>query len=119
MNERSAWRCWIGQTWSGRGRRLYIMRDDFSRPSPGSGCTVQIANGFTFVEHPEGDCFDASLDGIPNADQLIQAILDKAWESGFRPSGFSDVKNETSAIKAHLKDMRVLAFHKIGAKLVD
>lgn len=112
------WRCWIGQTWGGAGRRLFIMRDDFTRRGP-SGCvTVEVATGFTFNEHEEGDVFDP-MDGIANADQLIQVILDKAWEAGFRPSGFSDVKNETTAIKAHLQDMRSLAFHKIGATLKD
>jgi hypothetical protein len=42
--------------------------------------------------------------------------MDRAWEAGFRPAGFSDVKNETAAIKGHLEDMRAIAFHKIGIK---
>lgn len=42
--------------------------------------------------------------------EIAQAILDSAWEAGLRPSGFTDVQNETAALKYHLEDMRSLVF---------
>lgn len=48
----------------------------------------------------------ASVDGTV----FLQTILDHAWSVGMRPVGFLDVKNEMSAVKSHLHDMRALVF---------
>lgn len=48
--------------------------------------------------------------------EIAQAILDAAWDAGLRPNGFSDVKNETVAIRAHLNDMRCITFAKLNIK---
>lgn len=77
---------------------------------------IKVATGFEWVNRAEGDMFDPQ-DGIGASGDLIQAIMDRAWEEGFRPSGYSDVKNETAAIREHLKDMRSIAFHKLGVKI--
>lgn len=45
-----------------------------------------------------------------NTKEFCQAIMDEAWNEGMRPTGFTDVKNETTAIKYHLEDMRKLVF---------
>lgn len=74
---------------------------------------VDVLADFKWTEYAEGDLFDPQA-GIGDADQLIQSIVDRAWESSFRPAGFSDVKNETTAIRAHLDDVRTIAFHKLG-----
>lgn len=42
--------------------------------------------------------------------EFCQAIMDAAWEEGIRPKGFRDIKNETTALKSHLDDMRRLVF---------
>jgi hypothetical protein len=47
---------------------------------------------------------------------LVQKIIDVAWEHGFRPTGYGDMKNETAAVRAHLEDMRAIAFKKIGVE---
>lgn len=47
--------------------------------------------------------------GIDNK-TIIQSIMDAAWEEGMRPIGFRDIKNETTALKNHLNDMRRLVF---------
>jgi len=46
---------------------------------------------------------------------FLQAALDAAWELGMRPAGFNDTRESMAATKAHLEDMRALAFHKTGA----
>lgn len=48
------------------------------------------------------------------ASEFAQAILDAAWEVGMRPKGFTDIQNETTAIKEHLGDMRRLVFAHIN-----
>jgi hypothetical protein len=42
--------------------------------------------------------------------------MDRAWDAGFRPRGFSDIQNETAAIRGHLDDMRTIAFHQLKIK---
>lgn len=107
------WHAWVQRNW-GPGHRLFLSRSDLSRRGPGGhGCVVSIVNGFTFTETEEGLGADP-LEGIGNAGEIVQAILDAAWEAGFRPRGFSDVKNETTALRGHLEDMRALAFNSAG-----
>lgn len=98
-------RCWIGKGWGG-DHRLLVIQDH----APGK---VRVSSGFTWDEYDEGGLFDHQA-GIPAADSLIQSILDKAWDAGFRPAGFSDVKNETVALRDHLSDLRQIAFKKLG-----
>jgi len=40
---------------------------------------------------------------------FLQAMLDAAWEAGFRPKDFKDHTNEFTAVRYHLEDMRKLA----------
>lgn len=51
-----------------------------------------------------------------NQRDLLQAIVDGAWEAGFRPSGYGDIRESLAAIDAHLQDMRALAFHATGVQ---
>ena len=106
---RKGWRCRIMSDLGGNDRRLYLMRDDIVA---GIGRKIHIVDGFTTVEHEEGDCWTLA-DGIPGASELIQAILDAAWEGGMRPRGFSDIKNETAALREHLSDLKTIAFHQL------
>jgi len=46
---------------------------------------------------------------------FLRAAMNCAWELGLRPDGFNDTRESMKATKAHLDDMRALAFHKIGA----
>jgi hypothetical protein len=57
--------------------------------------------------------YQRPLNGPPLR-ELVQSIMDEAWANGFRPSGYGDVKEATAAVKEHLKDMRAVAFHKLG-----
>lgn len=76
-------------------------------------------DGMSFKEFPEGGHTEPldpyKIENAPPIREMLQAIVDAAWDEGFRPKGFSDVKNETTAIKNHLADMRALAFYKVGA----
>ena len=42
-------------------------------------------------------------------DELLQAIMDCAWQRGLRPKKFDPSAGELAAVKAHLEDMRKLA----------
>lgn len=46
--------------------------------------------------------------------ELLQALLDGAWESGLRPTGYGNVAEALRASDAHLQDMRAIAFGKLG-----
>lgn len=98
-------RTYIVQDWQG-GHRLILVQDQ-------SRGVVEVLAGFEWVTYQEGDQFDSGA-GIGRADALIQGIVNKAWDAGFRPAGYADVKNETTAIRAHLDDVRTIAFHKLG-----
>jgi hypothetical protein len=45
-----------------------------------------------------------------DGDDFLQTVLDHAWDIGMRPTGFGDTTREVSALRAHLEDMRHLAF---------
>lgn len=110
------YRAFISRAYGG-GHRLYVSWDDpdFTKRGPSGGRLCYVANGFEKTTCEEGDNFDYEH-GIRHADGLIQAIVNEAWERGFRPSGFSDVKNETTAIRSHLADMRAIVAKKVGVE---
>jgi hypothetical protein len=95
----------IVRDWRG-GHRLVLVQDHMRGE-------INVCVGFEWVTRGEGDMFD-SQDGIGNADELIQGIVNKAWDAGFRPVGFADVKNETTAMQRHLDDLRKIAFHHLS-----
>lgn len=76
------------------GRRFYLPEIKFVEVSP---------------HEPVKPFFTYTGEG-PQPTEILQAILDAAWEQGLRPTGFKDIKNETTAIKKHLDDMRRLVF---------
>lgn len=103
----SSQRVSLCKDWSG-GHRLVIIED-------AERGKINIASGFVWRTHDEGGIFDPQ-EGIAAADDLIQAIVDRAWDAGFRPNGISDVKNETAALREHLADMKAIAFHQLKLK---
>lgn len=90
------------------GHRLIVAEDSTSI----DGTTIRVADGFTWQEHPEGSMW-STTEGIKDSNGLVQSIIDAAWEAGFRPTGFTDVKNETAAIRDHLGDMRRIVFRQL------
>jgi hypothetical protein len=84
-------------------RRLLVMLD--RRPGQ-----VEVVTGFEFKTMPEGHMFTGD-EGIPDDGNLLQAVVDAAWEAGVRPTGYSDIKNETAALREHMNDLRTVAFH--------
>lgn len=99
-------RVYLHPAWVMDDYRLYIVRDVESGK-------IELATGFSWEARMEGDAFGAA-EGIGEASELVQKIMDAAWEKGFRPSGFTDIKNETAALRDHLGDLRQIAFHKLG-----
>lgn len=51
--------------------------------------------------------------GEDEVKDFLQAMLDAAWKSGLRPTGFEDHKNELTAVRYHLEDMRALAMSRL------
>ena len=99
-------RAYLRPNWHQDNYRLVIIQD-IDRGK------IRVASDFKWQEFEEGLAFEPD-EGIPAANDLVQAILNEAWRVGMRPHGFADVQNETTAIKAHLDDMRTVAFHKLG-----
>lgn len=78
----------------GPQHRMYIAWDDLNSPrGPNGGRAVHIVTGFTYSEHEEGDDYNVT-DGLRNADGLIQAIINAAWEKGFRPVGYMAARDK-------------------------
>ena len=100
-------RAYVVRDWQS-SHRLILVQDQ-------ARGKVDVLAGFEWVTYEEGDQFDPGA-GIRKADELIQGIVNAAWDAGFRPAGFADVKNETAAIRVHLDDVRTIAFHKLGIK---
>lgn len=48
-------------------------------------------------------------DNTGDVSGFLQAALQAAWDLGMRPQGFADHKNELTAVRYHLEDMRTLA----------
>lgn len=113
MEQASRYRAHIAPGIAWDSNRLFITRD--TNEYENGWRKTQVANGFTWTDHIEGDAW-FSADGIGRADELIQAIVNEAWRVGFRPTGFEDTKNETTAIKQHLADMKTIAFHQLKIK---
>lgn len=63
-------------------------------------------------EYAPGDLVDPTLAarwaGDTNRD-LLQAVVDAAYEAGIRPTA-ADVRGETNALRAHIADLKHVAF---------
>jgi len=51
-----------------------------------------------------------------DAGAFCEALAQAAWDSGWRPQGFADHKNELTATRAHLEDMRRIAMAAVKSK---
>ncbi len=76
----------------GTGRRRALMIDDKTVDVP-TGCPMPLAYP---PEHTR---------------ELVQAIMDAAWEVGMRPVGYEDERSSVKRIENHLEDMRRLVFN--------
>lgn len=59
-------------------------------------------------------CFE---NGMPGSRNLLQAVMDAAWEEGIRPTGWEGHELQLGALKSHLQDMRQIVAKKIGVEL--
>lgn len=74
----------------GRGRRIAIVRDvDGDRLEVVQAMTVKVIDRYTVVGDSDWTLSDLTL-GRQRVDQILQALLDHAWELGMRPKGFFD-----------------------------
>lgn len=76
---------------------------------------IAVITGFQTTQIEEGGYSEPipREAGFSHRD-LLQAIVTAAWEAGIRPAGYGDVRESITATKAHLDDMRKLAFKAHG-----
>lgn len=99
----------VMKDWTG-GHRLFVCADQWGTRAPsGHGLIVKVASDFVWSDKEEGAAWDPQ-DGIGKADDLIQSIMDRGWEAGFRPRQCQLDTNELTSTKYHLEDMRRLVF---------
>jgi len=77
--------------------------------------SILVITSFEMMALPDGA---RAPDEPPvyDGEGFLRAALNAAWEAGLRPDGFNDTREGMAATKAHLADMRAIAFHKIGAE---
>ena len=113
------WRCYVGRADYDTSVSLYLARyvDD------GNGTKREVVGPMRVAEisdvtpiQPEQifyRCDDGAFGRLGEIGEILQAIVDEAWKHGIRPTGVEiDNKSELSATKAHLADMRAIAFTK-------
>jgi hypothetical protein len=74
----------------------------------------RIAAPLTLVEKPDNLLIQESTISARLGEEFLRSALNCAWELGLRPDGFNDTRESMAATKAHLADMRALAFGKLG-----
>lgn len=99
-----AWRAFIDpQPWK-LTARLFLAREE-------------LGGKQSVVKPIETEVIERGLDVPPAVDldisevrSLCTAIAQAAWEQGWRPQAAQDHKNELTATRAHLEDMRRISF---------
>lgn len=71
----------------------------------------RVALPITFQKVPEATLTDPALElDMDSGHELLQSIVDQAWDMGIRPRYAKETTPELNALKYHLEDMRHLAF---------
>jgi hypothetical protein len=106
----SGWKCRVTDSLSRDGWELIVVN---KTPSGG----IEHVSGIT-VRHQSWPG-QAEAEGQPPIveREFLQAIMDGLWHGGFRPTGITDVRESTAALKDHLNDMRAIVGSKLGVKL--
>ena len=95
------------------GRRLDfgVLRASEQGPFPD-----MVLEPVAFTANDPASVYDARALTMPAGEgrAMLQAIVDSAWAAGIKPKGYADEARETGALRAHLEDMRALAFAKSG-----
>ncbi len=87
---------------------VLIIHDHF-------GDTMEIIR-FSYEQHNKSDLIqdptftDSRIDREDNV-SLFQALVDAAWENGYRPNGMKDLTETLRMKDAHLQDMRDISRH--------
>jgi len=108
------------------GYRMYVAKEGYGGRSVlmlGSSLTLKTLEPYSVVSDKEAFLDDAKFgyggsNDFPVQDYL-QAVVDAAWEVGIKPKQLEDQKNELSAIRYHLEDMRKIAGVDQAAELPD
>ncbi len=89
-------------------REVMIVRSNYDD-------TMEVVR-FSLEAHKKSDIIqeptftDSRIDREDNV-SLFQALVDAAWEHGYRPSGMRDMTETLRMKDAHLQDMREISRH--------
>lgn len=104
------------------GKYGVFFRDELYRMATDVGIVCreggkQWALRCEWQEFGRASIAEPSLSDDPEAvRQLLQAIVDAAYERGVKPSRMAVELQESKHMAAHLEDMRTLAFHAFKVK---
>jgi hypothetical protein len=76
------------------------------------GDSVWQAQPIVF-EHVEKPYYTMHEPTIRLNDETLQGLMNELWHAGFRPKDDIGGAGELGATKAHLKDMRAIAFNRL------
>lgn len=96
-----SWVTYIERGLCTRKTRLAILSDNLDG-------STDLVSPMSFQKVQEGVEIKPALEGSTETVlAIIQSIVDAAWEEGIKPRGLEDNRNELTATKAHLEDMKL------------
>lgn len=89
-----SWKCYIDRTLRSRSKEVFVIDE---------GGKYLSCVHFTQTNNPveETDIKPALAGSYESVDNILQAIVDAAWEDGIRPKGYEDHEGELKATKYH------------------
>lgn len=101
------WKVFIEHTpWNGDSHKLHMIHSFQGKRSAVTNFTLDEITSGQITPCAEIFPVEDKQDGVTS---LLQAMIDAAWEAGFRPRGHEDHNSELTATRYHLEDMRTLA----------
>lgn len=108
-----AWKAFIDPRPWKMTARLFLVREE-------------LGGKQSVIKPIEAEVIEQGLEMIPALDldigdmrSLCTAIAQAAWEQGWRPQAAQDHKNELTATRAHLDDMRRISFLAVEGKFEE
>ncbi len=98
-----SWKCYIHDEFMTDRRKVAMVNES------ADGRESYISS-MEIKDIPDGEPLTPFIDlRRHQTDDMLQAIIDAAWEHGIKPRQLEDASNELKATKYHLEDMRKLA----------
>ncbi len=94
--------------------RPFDRRTEFALVSH-TGELHYVAKPIEMVIVPEGECIPGPTFSL--ADDEVQALMDKLWDCGYRPTQGTQSFGQIEAMEKHLADMRAIVANRLKVKL--